>query len=66
MAVSATEPDGDDGLDYVAARLISGRLTGRPVEDAIDLGRIEKAVREILIAVGEDPDRDGLQQTPAR
>ncbi|WP_089018629.1 GTP cyclohydrolase I FolE [Micromonospora coriariae] len=66
MAVSATEPDGDDGLDYVAARLISGKLTGRPVEDAIDLGRIEKAVREILIAVGEDPDRDGLQQTPAR
>ncbi|MFF5178847.1 GTP cyclohydrolase I FolE [Micromonospora sp. NPDC000316] len=66
MAVSATEPDGDDTLDYVAARLISGRLSGRPVEDAVDLGRIEKAVREILIAVGEDPDRDGLQQTPAR
>ncbi|WP_410814784.1 GTP cyclohydrolase I FolE [Micromonospora sp. 067-2] len=66
MAVSATEPDGDDGLDYVAARLISGRLTGRPVEDAVDLARIERAVREILIAVGEDPDRDGLQQTPAR
>ncbi|MEU7920308.1 GTP cyclohydrolase I FolE [Micromonospora zamorensis] len=64
MAVSATEPD--DELDYVAARLISGKLTGRPVEDAVDLGRIEKAVREILIAVGEDPDRDGLQQTPAR
>ncbi|SCE84593.1 GTP cyclohydrolase I [Micromonospora chokoriensis] len=50
----------------MAARLISGKLTGRPVEDAVDLGRIEKAVREILIAVGEDPDRDGLQQTPAR
>ncbi|MGA5310502.1 GTP cyclohydrolase I FolE [Micromonospora taraxaci] len=66
MAVSATEPDGDDELDYVAARLISGKLTGRPVEDAVDLSRIEKAVREILIAVGEDPDRDGLQQTPAR
>lgn len=53
-------------MDYVAARLISGKLTGRPVEDAMDLGRIEEAVREILIAVGEDPDRDGLQQTPAR
>jgi GTP cyclohydrolase IA len=36
------------------------------VESAVDLGRIEKAVREILIAIGEDPDRDGLQQTPAR
>jgi GTP cyclohydrolase IA len=45
---------------------VDGKLTGRPVEDAIDLGRIEKAVREILIAVGEDPDRDGLVNTPAR
>jgi GTP cyclohydrolase I len=32
----------------------------------IDQARIEKAVREILIAVGEDPDRDGLVETPAR
>jgi GTP cyclohydrolase IA len=37
-----------------------------PVEQAVDLARIEKAVREILIAVGEDPDRDGLVRTPAR
>jgi GTP cyclohydrolase I len=36
------------------------------VEYAVDLARIEKAVREILIAIGEDPDRDGLQRTPAR
>ena len=28
--------------------------------------RIEAAVREILTAVGEDPDRDGLLDTPAR
>ncbi|MEU0564527.1 GTP cyclohydrolase I FolE [Nonomuraea sp. NPDC005983] len=32
----------------------------------VDLGRIEKAVREILYAIGEDPDRDGLLDTPAR
>ncbi|GIH75550.1 GTP cyclohydrolase I FolE [Planobispora longispora] len=32
----------------------------------VDHARIEKAVREILIAIGEDPDRDGLQDTPAR
>ena len=32
----------------------------------VDLGRIERAVREILLAVGEDPDRDGLLDTPAR
>ena len=32
----------------------------------VDLGRIEAAVAEILVAIGEDPTRDGLQQTPAR
>ena len=32
----------------------------------VDLPRIEKAVQEILEAIGEDPDRDGLVQTPAR
>lgn len=32
----------------------------------VDHKRIEKAVREILIAVGEDPDREGLLETPAR
>jgi GTP cyclohydrolase I len=32
----------------------------------VDLGRIEAAVREILIAIGEDPKRDGLRDTPRR
>ena len=32
----------------------------------MDLERIEKAVREILLAVGEDPEREGLQETPNR
>jgi GTP cyclohydrolase I len=32
----------------------------------VDLARIERAVREILYAIGEDPDRDGLLRTPAR
>ncbi|MFG1605836.1 GTP cyclohydrolase I FolE [Actinoplanes sp. NPDC049265] len=53
-------------LDYLAARLVDGKLNGSPVEDAVDLPRIEKAVREILIAIGEDPDRDGLERTPSR
>jgi GTP cyclohydrolase I len=38
-------------------------------EDAkpgVDLVRVEAAVRELLAAIGEDPDRDGLKQTPAR
>lgn len=33
---------------------------------SVDLPRIEAAVREILLAVGEDPDRDGLVETPGR
>src|ERR1700733_7183329 len=32
----------------------------------VDLPRIERAVREILLAIGEDPDRDGLVATPRR
>jgi GTP cyclohydrolase I len=32
----------------------------------VDLARVEAAVRELLLAVGEDPDRPGLQETPAR
>ncbi len=44
--------------------------TGDPVADLpdrlVDQPRIEAAVREILAAVGEDPDRPGLVDTPAR
>ena len=32
----------------------------------VDYDRIRAAVREILLAVGEDPDREGLQETPER
>jgi GTP cyclohydrolase IA len=41
-------------------------LTGRSDSPAVDQVRIERAVREILLAIGEDPDRDGLRDTPAR
>ena len=37
-----------------------------PLESEIDKPRIERAVREILAAIGEDPDREGLKDTPAR
>jgi GTP cyclohydrolase IA len=36
------------------------------VTDRIDVARAEAAVRELLLAIGEDPDRPGLQDTPAR
>ena len=32
----------------------------------VDRPRAEAAVRELLLAIGEDPDRDGLRETPAR
>src|SRR4051794_41526202 len=35
-------------------------------EGKVDLERIRRAVREILFAVGEDPDREGLLETPDR
>ena len=50
-------------------------MSGIPIEpenrvelasDRVDAARAEAAVRELLLAVGEDPDRPGLQDTPAR
>jgi GTP cyclohydrolase I len=38
----------------------------RPGPGRIDEARAAAAVRELLLAVGEDPDRPGLQETPAR
>ncbi|PFG35247.1 GTP cyclohydrolase I FolE [Sanguibacter antarcticus] len=44
--------------------------TGAPASPAdageVDLERAAAAVRELLLAIGEDPDRDGLRDTPAR
>jgi len=44
--------------------------TGDPVADLpegqVDQPRIEAAVREVLAAIGEDPERAGLRDTPAR
>lgn len=39
-------------------------LPGEP--EGVDRDRVAAAVREILIAIGEDPDRDGLRATPRR
>jgi GTP cyclohydrolase I len=49
---------------------MSDPVTYRPVPPeqvpAFDHERAEAAVRELLLALGEDPERDGLQETPAR
>jgi len=37
-----------------------------PIDHPIDHARIRAAVRELLVAVGEDPDREGLRETPDR
>ena len=49
-----------------ASSPLSERPTFEDTLPKVDLPRIERAVREILQAVGEDPDRDGLLETPAR
>ncbi|NGO77485.1 GTP cyclohydrolase I FolE [Streptomyces sp. YC504] len=41
-------------------------LDGETKIGEFDEKRAENAVRELLIAVGEDPDREGLLETPAR
>ena len=45
---------------------LENETTLASLEDKIDFPRIEAAVREILLAVGEDPDREGLRETPRR
>jgi GTP cyclohydrolase I len=44
----------------------AGEENGDLAPSGIDHPRIERAVREILLAIGEDPDRESLRETPAR
>ncbi|HTU25791.1 MAG TPA: GTP cyclohydrolase I FolE [Pirellulales bacterium] len=60
---AATENGTLDGeRDEPLGTVASGFGASSPVDQA----RIQRAVREILAAVGEDPDREGLRETPAR
>jgi GTP cyclohydrolase IA len=45
---------------------MGGKHTEREVQSSMDMEKIERAVRMILEAIGEDPEREGLQDTPAR
>ncbi len=55
------ERDPNGGLD--PAGHVPVRFNGHP---PVDQDRVRDAVREILVAVGEDPEREGLRETPAR
>jgi GTP cyclohydrolase IA len=57
--------------DQIVAGSLQDELEGeidasQVYTQAVDQERIERAVREILLAVGENPDREGLRETPAR
>lgn len=45
---------------------VSAEVSQDIVPSGVDLARAEAAVRELLVACGEDPDREGLKETPAR
>jgi GTP cyclohydrolase I len=47
-------------------RVASGKDYNRLPNGSVDQDRIRAAVREILLAVGENPDREGLRETPDR
>jgi GTP cyclohydrolase I len=65
------EHDGADGADTPDGRCDSAAVDlppmrrGRAVGE-FDPGRVAAAIRELLLAVGEDPDREGLRGTPER
>jgi GTP cyclohydrolase I len=64
MKKSSASGDKSHDQGSLAGELDEGREG--PEAPEVDLPRIERAVREILLAVGEDPDREGLRETPAR
>ena len=55
-----------DGSDHDRPTRLTPVADGTSPTAPVDLARIEAAVREILAAIGEDPDRDGLLDTPGR
>jgi len=55
----------DTSYDTLSSELDDGPAAA-PEKSPVDQARIRRAVREILAAVGEDPDREGLLETPAR
>lgn len=59
-------PDNGQELSEPISGSYADYLETERMDDRIDQPRIAAAVREILLAIGEDPDRSGLKDTPAR
>ncbi|MQA34775.1 GTP cyclohydrolase I FolE [Modestobacter roseus] len=57
---------GGHEVDGVGQDQVTGDVVGDLRPGRIDSARAEAAVRELLLAIGEDPDRPGLVDTPAR
>jgi len=53
-------------IDEELARAAPVDNGNRPAGTGVDTARVERAVTELLLAIGEQPDRDGLQDTPRR
>lgn len=56
----------EEGEKVTGSLIYEEEEASAPSDTEVDLKRIERAVREILLAVGEDADREGLRDTPAR
>jgi GTP cyclohydrolase I len=59
-------PEPDDGV--VSGAAVDGAVTGARTSRACryDHDAVRRAIRDLLVAVGEDPDREGLRDTPER
>lgn len=67
MSVNRTDESSSDSAEVPAVAPATVEQTVAYATGAVfDQPRAEAAVRELLIAVGEDPDRPGLLDTPAR
>ena len=63
--MSGTTASGTNGQDEASVARVE-HVTGVTPDAVFDHAKIEQAVRMILEAIGEDPDRPGIVETPAR
>jgi GTP cyclohydrolase I len=65
-SLSSASPGRNADVGTLADELTEADVNGGMTAPQVDQPRIERAVREILAAVGENPDREGLRETPGR